>query len=59
MDDFFDNQIPWNEATAPDAEVVASAREAIAEKKRKEAGRNLRWINKCLAMLNEGEGNGR
>lgn len=57
MDDFFGNQIPWDETTAPSAEVVASAREAISERKRKEAERNLRWINKCIAMLNEGEGN--
>ena len=57
MDDFFDHQFPWDETTAPEADVVASAREAIAERKRKEAERNLRWINKCLAMLKEGEGN--
>lgn len=57
MDDFFDNQIPWDETTAPSAEVVASAREAIAERKRREAERNLRWIGLCLAMLNKGEGN--
>lgn len=57
MDDFFDNQIPWDETTAPAPEVVASIREALAAAKRKEAERNLWWINKCLAMLNEGEGN--
>lgn len=59
MDDFFDHQIPWDETTAPSAEVVAIAREALAAAKRKEAERNLRWINRCLAMLREGEGNGR
>lgn len=41
MDDFFDNQIPWNEATAPDAATVATIREAIADNKRKEAERNM------------------
>lgn len=55
MDDFFGNQIPWNEATAPYAATVATIREAIADNKRKEAERNLRWINRCLAMLREGE----
>lgn len=56
MDDFFDNQIPWNEATAPDAATVATIRETIVDNKRKEAERNLRWINRCLAMLREGKG---
>lgn len=41
MDDFFDNQIPWDETTAPAPEVVASIREALAAAKRKEAERNL------------------
>ena len=54
---FFGNQIPWNEAIAPDAATVATIREAIADNKRKGAERNLRWINRCLAMLREGEGN--
>lgn len=40
MDDFFGNQIPWNEVTAPDAATVATIREAIADNKRKEAERN-------------------
>lgn len=56
MDDLIDSQIPWNEATAPAAEVVASAREAIGANKRNEAERNLRWINRCLEMLREGKG---
>ncbi len=59
MDDFFGNQTPWNEATAPDAATVANISEAIVDNKRKEAERNLRWINRCLAMLREGECNGR
>ncbi len=42
-----------------DAATVATIRESIADNERKEAERSLRWINKCLAMLNEGEGNGR
>lgn len=39
MDDFFGNQIPWDETTAPEAEVVASIREALAAAKRNEAER--------------------
>lgn len=40
-----------------DAATVATIREYIADNERKEAERSLRWINRCLAMLSEGEDN--